>query len=493
VAEVVGQPPEVLKDLSVEPAGLPWVEVLGEPEPIFGSPLREEFSQTPEIPSPPPGELLAPVFGAPLLPEKLSEICQTPPVPTDDVFNTPHLDEDSSDTFNTPPEEVLQSHAEVILDSDTQENLAPQPSPEEAKRRSPEIPSSPARLSWVPLCEDPFYENPPEKIKMAMICPSGKAGRAFTEHLLSGGVFGPNTKVDLRVTEIFPKKRDGTQEFLQEMQEVNPLLGEYQVKPTLGETFEDDLDFVVIFSYVPRTMPKQSDQATLANNVKLYRRLGLVLATGRVRHVVVHIPEFGHLCAYVLALFAPNCVVTTSSCLQVNRQHACIQKFLAASNLQGQVDRCIAWGGHRKYVPDFNYATLNGKPLVTPQNKQVFNPTKLQLELGRYLKQRSKGIAKIAGGVADSPALGAVKALGDHLQMLEFGTPPGKIASAGVVIKEEIYGIVDLCFSVPVIIEHGEIHIVPNLPLEDPELSQIESQIKSAIKERELALQALGL
>jgi malate dehydrogenase len=280
------------------------------------------------------------------------------------------------------------------------------------------------------------------------VCVTGAAGQigyAFIPLLLTGQVFGPATKINLRLLDI-PQCENVLKGVILEIEDgAYPLLNSVESGSDPKVLFRD-IDVGVFIGGFPRKQGMERKEL-LSLNGKIFKSQGEALnevAKPTCRIIVVANPA------------NTNCLLLQSNCPKIPKENftcltrldhnrALSQLALKAGVHSTTVKNAIIWGNHSStQYPDVNHGCIGGKPI----REVIKDDAYLNKDFIERVQKRGAEIIAARNGSSVFSAANAVK---DHLNNWYLGGNPGEWVSMGLISQGE-YGIPkDICFSFPVV------------------------------------------
>ena len=323
-------------------------------------------------------------------------------------------------------------------------------------------------------------------VKVVVTGATGQVAYALLPRIAAGEMFGPETEIDLRLSDIPPMidKAKGT---LMELEDgAYPLLERVIASADRAETHHR-ADWVLLVGSVPRG-PGMERGDLIRKNGPIFVEEGKAIqryASSGVRVVVVGNPcNTNCLIARANAHTIPDQSWSAMTRLDQNRARS-----LLAAKAGGRVrdvKKLAIWGNHSATLyPDFTNAEVNGKPA-----DQVVERKWLETEFIPQVQQRGAGVIAARGA---SSAFSAAQALVDHVRSLITPTPKGDCFSAAIV-SDGSYGVPKgLVSSFPLHSRgDGAFQIVPNVPLDEFAKGKIAATVAELEKERDLVKDLLA-
>jgi malate dehydrogenase len=315
---------------------------------------------------------------------------------------------------------------------------------------------------------------------------TGQVAYALLPRIAAGEMFGPDTEIDLRLSDI-PPMIDKAKGVLMELEDCAfPLLSRVSASSDRSESHHR-ADWILLVGSVPRG-PGMERGDLIRKNGPIFVEEGKAIqryASSSARVVVVGNPcNTNCLIARANAHTIPDDRWSAMTRLDQNRARSLLAAKAGAR--VRDVKKLAIWGNHSATLyPDFTNAEVNGKPA-----DQVVDRKWLETEFIPQVQQR--GAAVIAARGASS-AFSAAQALVDHVRSLVTPTPKGDCFSAAVV-SDGSYGVPKgLVSSFPLHSRgDGAFQIVPNVPLDEFAKAKIAATIAELEKERELVKDLLA-
>ena len=323
-------------------------------------------------------------------------------------------------------------------------------------------------------------------VRVVVTGATGQVAYALLPRIAAGEMFGPDTSVDLRLSDIPPviEKAKGT---LMELEDCAfPLLARVSASADRAETHKD-ADWVLLVGSVPRG-PGMERGDLIRKNGPIFVDEGRAIAQHASRNV--HVVVVGNPCN-------TNCLIARANAPSIpddrwsamtRLDHNRARSLLAAKAGARVTDvkKLAIWGNHSATLyPDFTNAEVNGKPA-----DQAVDRTWLETEFIPQVQQR--GAAVIAARGASS-AFSAAQALVDHVRSLVTPTPKGDCFSAAIV-SDGSYGVPKgLVSSFPLHSKgDGGWQIVPNVTLDGFAKAKVAATVAELEKERDLVKDLLA-
>jgi len=270
-------------------------------------------------------------------------------------------------------------------------------------------------------------------VKVVVTGATGQVAYALLPRIAAGEMFGPDTEVDLRLSDI-PQMIDKAKGAVMELEDgAYPLLARLTASADRAETHQG-ADWMLLVGSVPRG-PGMERGDLIRKNGPIFVEEGKAIARHAaqgVRIVVVGNPcNTNCLIARANARSITNDRWSAMTRLDQNRARSLLANKAGAR--VKDVKKLAIWGNHSATLyPDFTNATVNGKAA-----SEAIDRGWLEKDFIPAVQQR--GAAVIAARGASS-AFSAAQALVDHVRSLVTATPPGDCFSAAIV-SDGSYGV----------------------------------------------------
>ena len=324
-------------------------------------------------------------------------------------------------------------------------------------------------------------------VRVVVTGATGQVAYALLPRIAAGEMFGRDTDVDLRLSDIPPviEKAKGV---VMELEDgAYPLLARVTASSDRSESHKD-ADWVLLVGSVPRG-PGMERGDLIRKNGPIFVDEGKAIAqhaSKTVRAVVVGNPCNTNC---LIARHAAGDAVPADRWTALTRldQNRAMSLLAAKAGLRSRDVRHLAiWGNHSSTLyPDFTNATIGGAPA-----DQVVERAWLETEFIPAVQQR--GAAVIAARGASS-AVSAAQAIVDHVKSLVSPTPRDDWFSAAVV-SDGSYGVArGIVSSFPLRSKgDGGYEIVQGLKLDGFAKAMIDATIAELEKERDIVKDLLG-
>ena len=323
-------------------------------------------------------------------------------------------------------------------------------------------------------------------VKVVVTGATGQVSYALLPRIAAGEMFGKDTEVDLRLSDI-PQMIEKAKGVVMELEDgAYPLLANISASADRAETHKE-ADWVLLVGSVPRG-PGMERGDLIRKNGPIFVEEGKAIAqyaAKSVRVAVVGNPcNTNCLIARANAKSVPDERWTAMTRLDQNRARS-----LLAAKAGGRVrdvTNLVIWGNHSATLfPDFTNAKVKARAAGEAVDKAW-----LESEFIPVVQQR--GAAVIAARGASS-AFSAAQALVDHVRSLTTPTPGGDWFSAAV-LSDGSYGVAKgLVSSFPLRSKgDGGYEIVKGVTLNDFAKAKLAATIAELEKERELVKDLLS-
>ncbi len=325
-----------------------------------------------------------------------------------------------------------------------------------------------------------------QPIRIAITGAGGQIGYALIFRIASGGLFGPDNLVSLRLLEI-PQALPSLKGTLMELEDgAFPLLTQVVATDKPAEAF-DRADWVILVGGLPRKEGMSRADLIRANG-PIFTEQGRAIndAAGpgaRILTVANPCNTNGLIAkSHAPAIPATNWFAMTR--LDENRARA--QLALKAGVPVGEVTNMTIWGNHSDtQYPDYKNARIAGKAATEVIN----DPAWFANDFIPTVAKRGSAVIKARGA---SSAASAANAALDCVRSLSFPTPKGQWTSAGVY-SDGSYGIpAGLMYSFPLQTDGHTWSIVQGLPVDDDARSRLDTSARELEQEREAVKDLLG-
>jgi malate dehydrogenase len=322
-------------------------------------------------------------------------------------------------------------------------------------------------------------------IKIAVTGAAGQIGYSLLPRIASGGTFGPDQPVELRLIEIPPalKPLEGVVMELHDC--AFPLLHNVIATSDLSEGFRG-VNWALLVGSVPRRAGMERKDL-LGINGRIFVEQGQAIASHAASDIRVLV--VGNPCN-------TNCLIAMSNgkdvpsdrwfaMTRLDENRAKTQLALKAGAHWSQVSHMAIWGNHSSTLyPDFFNARIGGKPVTDVITDREW----LETTFIKTVQQRGAAVIQARGlSSAKSAAHGAV----DSVRTLVHATEGDDWYSVALC-SEGSYGIEKgLICSFPVRSDGTKISVVEDIPLNDFAKSKIEATVNELKEERAMVAEML--
>ena len=326
-----------------------------------------------------------------------------------------------------------------------------------------------------------------EPIRIAVTGAGGQIGYALLFRIASGGLFGPDRPVSLRLLEITPAL-PGLNGTLMELEDCAfPLLVDVRATDKAEQAFEG-ADWVVLVGGLPRKEGMSRADLIRANG-PIFTGQGKAIndaAGPDVRVLTVANPCNTN--CLIARSHAPKVPVDRWLAMtRLDQNRAAAQLAMKAGVPVGEVTRMTIWGNHSDtQYPDYKNARIGGRPATEvisdgPWFTETFVPT---------VAKRGSAVIKARGA---SSAASAANAIVDSLRSASFPTTGDDWFSAGVV-SDGGYGIpAGLIYSVPLRTADGKtLSVVKDVPIDEESRTRLDASAAELQAERDAVKDLLG-
>ena len=324
-------------------------------------------------------------------------------------------------------------------------------------------------------------------VRVVVTGATGQVAYALLPRIAAGEMFGPDTEIDLRLSDI-PAMVEKANGVVMELKDgAYPLLVNVSASGDRAESHHD-ADWVLLVGSVPRG-PGMERGDLIRKNGPIFVEEGKAIAQHGSKNVRVVV--IGNPCNTncLIARHAAGDTVPADRWTALTRldQNRAVSLLAAKAGLRSRdVAHLAIWGNHSATLyPDFTNATVSGKPA-----DQAVERAWLETEFIPAVQQR--GAAVIAARGASS-AFSAAQAILDHVKSLVDRTPGDEWFSAAVV-SDGSYGVErGIVSSFPLRSKgDGSYDIVQGVKLDAFARSKVEATIAELEKERDIVKDLLG-
>jgi len=322
-------------------------------------------------------------------------------------------------------------------------------------------------------------------IKIAVTGAAGQIGYSLLPRIASGGLFGPDQPIELRLIEIAPalKALEGVMMELQDC--AFPLVHDVSASSELAEGFRG-VNWALLVGSVPRKAGMERKEL-LGINGKIFVEQGQAIAKHAASDIRVLV--VGNPCN-------TNCLIAMNNAREVpsdrwfamtrlDENRAKTQLALKSGSHWREVTNVAIWGNHSSTLfPDFFNARIGGKPA----NEVISDREWLETTFIKTVQQRGAAIIQARGlSSAKSAAHGAVESVKSITE-----TTPGEDWHSVALCSDGSYGVEKgLICSFPTRSDGSKVSIVQNLPLNDFAKAKIEASVNELKEERAMVAELL--
>lgn len=317
-------------------------------------------------------------------------------------------------------------------------------------------------------------------VKVVVTGATGQVAYALLPRIAAGGFFGPETEIDLRLSDI-PQMIDKAKGVLMELEDgAYPLLSRVIADSDRSVTHKD-VDWALLVGSKPRG-PGMERGDLIKENGPIFVSEGRAIAehaSSGVRVVVVGNPcNTNCLIARNAAPGVPDDRWTALTRLDQNRSRSLLASKAGAA--VRDVKKLVIWGNHSATLfPDFTNALVGGRKAT-----DVVDRTWLETDFLKAVQQRGAAIIAARGA---SSAFSAAQAAIDHVRSLMTPTAADDWASVAVV-SDGSYDVPEgLISSFPVrVAGDGYWEIVQGVKLDDFARAKVTASVAELEKERSI-------
>jgi len=328
--------------------------------------------------------------------------------------------------------------------------------------------------------------NLTQRLNICITGAGGKIAYSFLPMLCAGEVFGPETKLDIRLltTKNSLAKVQGIVMDLEDS--MYPLVEKFHVSDDPINMFKD-CDYIIALASHPRVAGMERSDLTKLN-AKIFNEHAILInefAKPTVKVIVVTNPV-NTLCR-IMIKHAPSIPAenfTGLTRLDANRIVVKLSQLSGAP--QSSIKNVIAWGNHsRNTFADVNHGTIDGQPI----RKVIQNDEYFEKDLQEYIATRGFDIINLTGVTA---TISTAIALRDHIKDLYFGTKEGEWTSMSIASDGSYNVPKGMVFSFPVTCGKDGVKIVKNLNINGFAWNRMCLSIDELEKEADLVKEYLG-
>ena len=322
-------------------------------------------------------------------------------------------------------------------------------------------------------------------VKIAVTGAAGQIGYSLLPRIASGGLFGPDQPVELRLIDIASalKPLEGVMMELHDC--AFPLLDVVSATSDLAEGFHD-VNWALLVGSVPRKAGMERKEL-LGINGKIFVEQGQAIAKHAASDIRVLV--VGNPCN-------TNCLIAMNNAREVpsdrwfamtrlDENRAKTQLALKSGSHWRDVTNVAIWGNHSSTLfPDFFNARVGGKSA----NEVISDREWLETTFIKTVQQRGAAIIQARGlSSAKSAAHGAIESVKSIT-----GATPGEDWHSVALCSDGSYGVEKgLISSFPIRSDGSKISIVQDLPLNDFAKAKIEASVNELKEERAMVAELL--
>lgn len=323
-------------------------------------------------------------------------------------------------------------------------------------------------------------------IKVAVTGAAGHIGYALLFRIASGQMFGPHTKVELRLLELEPAL-PALQGVAMELEDCAfPLLKKIVCTSDLKEAM-DGVNWALLIGSVPRKQGMERSDLLKINGA-IFTAQGQAINNYAAQNVNVFV--VGNPCN-------TNCLIAMNSAPDVPADRffamTALDELRARSQLAmkanvpvSEVSHMTIWGNHSAtQFPDFEHALINGEKAADV----IADPAWFKERFVTDVQQRGAAILKARGL---SSAASAANAILHGVNCLTQDTPAHDTFSMCLASQGE-YGVdKGLIFSYPCKRQHGKVNVVEGIEFNAYSQEKFALTLEELRQERD-TVKALGL
>ena len=324
-------------------------------------------------------------------------------------------------------------------------------------------------------------------VRVVVTGATGQVAYALLPRIAAGEMFGPDTEIDLRLSDIPPVIEKATGVVMELEDGAYPLLARVSASSDRAESHKD-ADWVLLVGSVPRG-PGMERGDLIRKNGPIFVEEGRAIAQSSSKNVRVVV--VGNPCN-------TNCLIARhaagdgvpaerwSALTRLDQNRAVSLLARKAGARTRDVQHLAIWGNHSPTLyPDFTNATVGGTPA-----DQAIGRAWLETEFIPAVQQRGAVVIAARGA---SSASSAAQAIVDHVRSLVDRTAGDEWFSAAVV-SDGSYGVErGIVSSFPLRSKgEGTYEIVQGVRLDPFARSKIDATIAELEKERDIVKDLLA-
>ncbi len=324
-------------------------------------------------------------------------------------------------------------------------------------------------------------------VRVVVTGATGQVAYALLPRIAAGEMFGPETEIDLRLSDI-PAMIEKAKGVVMELEDgAYPLLANVSASSDRAESHHD-ADWVLLVGSIPRG-PGMERGDLIRKNGPIFVDEGKAVAQHGSKNVRVVV--IGNPCNTncLIARHAAGDRVPADRWTALTRldQNRATSLLAAKARMRSKdVSHLAIWGNHSATLyPDFTNATFGGKPA-----DQIVDRAWLESAFIPAVQQRGAAVIAARGS---SSAFSAVQAIVDHVKSLVTRTPGDEWFSAAVV-SDGSYGVErNIVSSFPLRSKgDGGYEIVQGVKVDAFAKAKIDATIAELEKERDIVKDLLG-
>ena len=329
-----------------------------------------------------------------------------------------------------------------------------------------------------------------DPVRVVVTGATGQVAYALLPRIAAGEMFGPDTEVDLRLSDI-PPMIDKAKGVVMELEDgAYPLLSRISASADRAESHRD-ADWVLLVGSVPRG-PGMERGDLIRKNGPIFVEEGKAIAAHGSKDVRVVV--IGNPCNTncLIARHSAGAKVADDRWTALTRLDQNRARSLLAAQAKARVrdvKKLAIWGNHSPTLyPDFTNAEIGGR-----RASDVIDRAWLETEFTPAVQQRGGAVIAARGA---SSAFSAAQAIVDHVRSLVQKTPADDWTSLAVV-SDGSYGVPrGLVSSFPCRASDrgggGAFEIVQGIELNDFAQAKIAATIAELEREREIVKDLLA-
>ncbi len=298
-------------------------------------------------------------------------------------------------------------------------------------------------------------------VTVAVTGTAGQIGYSLLPRLASGEVFGPDTRVHLRLFDITPAM-NVLEGVVMELDDCAfPALQSVMISDDPNVAF-DGVNWAILVGSKPRTKGMERGDLIRENGpIFVGQGRALLKAASDVRVLVVGNPANTN-CLIAMKNAGDVPKTRFSALTRLDHNRAAAQMAMKSGRHVSEVSNVTIWGNHSAtQYPDFENAKIGGRPAMDVIDDHEWLR-------GAFISNVQQRGAAIIAARGLSSAASAANAAIDHIKSFLNPTPAGDWFSAAVP-SDGSYGIEeDLIFSYPLVSDgNSGYRVVQNLPMSD--------------------------